>query len=238
MPSPNFSSDVLNAERRAWNYWFVDGLPNLLAGILCILLAIVFLLLSGPPHNRSPLVIVFVFVAFGIYFIVFFRFRQTLEWLKKRITYPRTGYIAAPYFANTSAPSADLVMLNLSGVGEKETNVSLLVSEDLRWRLWIMLATVIAEPLAGKFIASHILCVVAGCAGGLLVWLASRKDPRKSWAVVFGLLFPQYYIGYVSDHLHALEGAAFFQAGVGFVLALMGAIMFIRYLHRNPVAGA
>lgn len=238
MAAANSLSPVMQAERRAWSYWFADGLPNLLAGALCILLASVFLLLSGPRHNRSPLEIAFVFVAFGICGFVFIRFRQTLEWLKRRITYPRTGYIASPYFTDTSAPSADLVMLNLSGVRARETTVPLLVTEDLRWRLWIMLAVLIAEPLAGKFIANHILCAVAGCAGGFLVWLASRKDPRKSWAVVFGLLFPQFYIGYVSDHLHVLKGACFFQAGVGFVLVLAGTIALARYLKHNPVAGA
>lgn len=231
-------SPVVQAEHRAWSYWFADGLPNLLAGIVCILLASVFLLLSGPRHNRSALLIVFVLVAFGICGFVVIRFKQTLEWLKRRITYPRTGYIASPYFTDTAAPPADLVMLNLSGIREQETTAPLLVSEDLRWRLWALLAILVAEPLAGRFISSHVLCAIAGCAGGLLAWLISRKDPRKSWAVILGLLLAQVYTVSFLDQLHVLEGACFFQAGLGFVLALAGGITLIRYLRRNPVAGA
>lgn len=238
MAATDSLSPLAQAERRAWSYWFADGLPNLLAGIVCILLASVFLLLSGPRHNKSPLVIAFVLVAFAICGFVVIRFRQTLEWLKRRITYPRTGYIASPYFTDTSAPPADLVMLNLSGVREEETTAPLLASEDLRWRLWALLAILIAEPLAGRFIPNHLLCAIAGCAGGFLAWRISRKDPRKSWAVILGLLLAQVYTVSFLDQLHVLEGACFFQAGVGFVLALAGGITLIRYLRRNPVAGA
>ncbi|MGB7024550.1 MAG: hypothetical protein WBD73_12190 [Candidatus Acidiferrales bacterium] len=69
-------------------------------------------------HTCSPLVIAIVLVAFGIYGVVFFRLRQTLEWLKARITYPRTGYAASPYFTSgqEGQPVTDLTMLNLSKV--------------------------------------------------------------------------------------------------------------------------
>lgn len=128
-------------------------------------------------------------------------------------------------------------MLNLSGVREKETMTPLLVSEDLRWRLWATLPIFFAEPLAGRFIPSHILCALAGCAGGVLVWLVSRKDPRKSWAVVAGLLFAQVYT-FDFFSLPRIEGAFCFLGGVGFVLALAGAIILARYLRENPMARA
>ncbi|MGC1106942.1 MAG: hypothetical protein WA876_10415 [Candidatus Acidiferrales bacterium] len=236
MSSAHSSSPVLDAERRAWSYWFVDGLPNLLAGILCLLLAGTLLLLAYHPHTHSPLVLTFVALAFGIYIVLCARLRETLEWLKARITYIRTGYAAPPYFTENSAP-ADLVMLNLSGVREKEATTPLLVAEDLRWRLWFLLSIFTAEPLAGRFIPSHLLCAVAGIVAGLLAWWATRKDPRKSWAVVFGLLLAQLYTLNFMGTPH-MEGAGYFQAGVGFALALAGAIALIRYLRRNPVARA
>jgi hypothetical protein len=239
MASANSVSPVLAAESRAWSYWFVDGLPHLMAGSLCLLLGVVVVTLSSPRHTRSPLVIAFVASALLVYCVVFLRLRRTLEWLKSRITYPRTGYAAAPYFMETSTAPVDLVMLNLSGAKQKETMTSLLASEDLRWRLWVMLAILVAEPLAGKFISSHVLCVFAGCVAGLLAWIVSRKDPRKSWAVVFGLIFAQIYTLNFLDMLHNHRaGIGYFQAGVGFVLALAGAIALTRYLRRNPVAGA
>jgi hypothetical protein len=236
MPAANLSP-VVDAERRAWSYWFVDGLPYLTAGILCALLSATFIIAVHyrATHFRIALaLILMVYVFLGI---VFIRLRQTLVWLKSRITYRRTGYVPPPYFTETDAPPADLVMLNLSGVREKETMTPMLVSEDLRWRAWVLLAILLADPLAGQFIRSHALCFFVGCAGGFLAWLLSRKDPRKSWAVVFGLLFAQIYIFEVPD-MRRIEGAFYFLAGVGFVLALAGAIVLARYLRRNPLARA
>lgn len=111
------------------------------------------------------------------------------------------------------------------------------MSEDLRWRLWVLLSILAAEPLAGRFIPSHLLCAVAGIAAGLLAWWATRKDPRKSWAVVFGLLFAQLYTLNFMGSRH-MKGAGYFQVGVGFALALSGAITLILYLRRNPAARA
>lgn len=232
------SSPILNAEQRSWNYWFVDGLPNLMAGILCMLLSGAFILIFRYRHTHNLLVFALLAIAFVMFIVLWLRLRQTLEWLKSRITYRRTGYSPAPYFTENDRPPADLVMLNLSSAREKETSRSFLVSEDLRWRVWVMLPILIAEPLAGRFISSHALCVLAGCVGGVLAWLVSRKDARKAWAVVFGLLFAQIYTVDFLSRPNVVEGAFYFLAGVGFVLALAGAIMLMHYLRRNPVAGA
>ncbi|HKF53312.1 MAG TPA: hypothetical protein VKB26_13435 [Candidatus Acidoferrales bacterium] len=237
MASANPVSPVLDAERRSWDYWFVDGLPYLSAGILGLLIAAIFLLVDRYGHTHSPFLIVLVVVMLGFVALVYARLRQTLEWLKSRITYPRTGYVPPPYFTDHSTPPADLVMLNLSGVREKETIAPLLVSEDLRWRLWVALLILPAEPLVGQFIASHALCTLIGCVGGFFAWLLSRKDPRKAWAVLFGLLFAQIYTCDFLSRPH-IEGAFYFLAGVGFALALAGAIVLARYLRRNPVARA
>lgn len=237
MPSSE-SSPVLSAECRSWNYWFVDGLPNLMAGILCILLSGALILVSRYRHTHNLLVLALVAVMFGVFIVLWLRLRQTLEWLKSQITYRRTGYVPPPYFTEADAARpAELVMLNLSGAREREATMPLLIKEDLRWRLWVSIAVLIAEPLAGRFISSHVLCVLVGCAGGVLALLVSRKDPRKSWAVVFGLLFAQVYtVNFLASG--SMEGAFCFLAGVGFVLALAGAIVLTRYLRRHPVASA
>ncbi|MFZ0639439.1 MAG: hypothetical protein WA020_06880 [Candidatus Acidiferrales bacterium] len=237
MPSSQAPPTVLEAERRSWSYWFVDGLPTLVAGLTCLLISSAFVLFVQYGHERSALWVTLVFLAFVLVVVVYARLPQTLGWLKSRITYPRTGYATPPYFTETSTAPADLVMLNLSGVSEKQTITPLLVAEDLRWRFWVVLAILVAEPLAGRFISSHALCATAGCAAGFLLWLVSRKDPRKAWAVVFALVFVQIYTLNFLGSPH-MEGAVYFQAGVGFSLALTGAITLARYLRRNPVARA
>ena len=246
---PPSSSPALDAERRAWNYWFVDGLPNLVGGLLCLLLASISFLVAGSHHVPSPLVITLTVTAFGIFIAVFSRFRQTLEWLKARITYPRTGYTAPPYFTLTyDAPlPSDLTMLNLS----EAVNPRLLPNaseaererQDRYRRLWLTLAVFVAAVLCAAFIHERWICGVLGTAAGLGIWLTTRKNERMSWAVAFGLPFAGMYMLYMftfsgSNPGLRIERSGFFLAGIGLVLTLTGTVGLIRYLRRNPVARA
>lgn len=240
-PSP---SPVLDAERRAWNYWFVDGLPNLIGGLLCLLLAGASFLLSGPHPRRSPLVIALLVLAYGIYVVVLLRFRQTLEWLKTRITYPRTGYAASPYFTfgQDASPPADLTMLNLSDTAKQgilpDASEVERERQDRYWRLWLTLTVFTAAALCAAFIHQRWICGVFGTAAGLGIWLTTRRDERLSWAVAYGLPFAGMYMFmfHGSNQGLRIERLGSFLAGMGLVLTLTGAVALIRYLRRNPVA--
>src|SRR5712671_33106 len=85
---PETSSAILEAKRRARDYWDIDGLPALLAGATTVLLGIVWLYTG----NRS----VWDFLLFWAFFSPLLKSKKTIEWLKGRITYPRTGYVAPP----------------------------------------------------------------------------------------------------------------------------------------------
>lgn len=233
---PPSSSPVLDAERRAWNYWFVDGLPNLVSGVLCLLISSVYVLASGPPHVRSPLVIATFSVVFGIYVVVFLRLRQTLEWLKSRITYPRTGYATPPYFTHWEAPPIELNMLSLSNAAEKEAFNTRRAHEDSHRRGWFFVAILAAAGISTLLIEKPWICAATGIVAGLGICLTARRNQRMSWVVVFGLPFAGMYM-YIFPTRHT-ERAASFLAGVGLVLALTGAIALIRYLRRNPLARA
>jgi len=45
---PSSPSPVLSAEQRAWQYWFDDGLPTLVAGVGCLLVAAFLAYDRGP----------------------------------------------------------------------------------------------------------------------------------------------------------------------------------------------
>lgn len=235
---PNAESPVVAAERRAWNYWFIDGLPNLVAGLACLVLSSTFIILMHYRHTR-PLMIGLAILGIVIWGAVYIRLRQTLEWLKTRITYPRTGFAAPPYFTDDPKPTSDLAMLNLSTATEKETIRELLLSEDTRRRLWFMFGIFLAAAIVGAFIPSRLLCAAGGLITGAMIWLAARKDPRKSWSAVFGLFFAQMIFTFnFGTSTPRVERAGFFMAGVGFALALTGTIALVRYLLRNPARQA
>ena len=103
-------SPLESAQQRSWNYWFDDGLPMLVGGAT-ILFVSLFLIFS---RRKSPLSITAAIVAGLLYIAFLFGSRKIIEWLKTRITYPRTGYARAPYFteSNPGTP-VDFVSLSL-----------------------------------------------------------------------------------------------------------------------------
>jgi hypothetical protein len=83
------SSAIFEAKRRAKDYWNIDGLPALLKGATTVLVGVVCL-----ATNRH-------WSAWDLFWLCFFlsillEGKKTLEWLKGRITYPRTGYVGPP----------------------------------------------------------------------------------------------------------------------------------------------
>lgn len=240
MATASSLSPVAQAERRAWSYWFVDGLSNLVTGALCLLVAGVFLLIAFHPHTRSPLILGTAEMGIVIYTIVLFRLRQTLEWLKSRITYPRTGYTAAPSFTedNNAGHQPGLTMLALSSVGEMETVQRANRDFDLKRRGWFFVAVLAAEIISTVLVRNNWICAVAGIAMGVGIWLVTRNDERMSWVVTLGLPFAGMYMFIFPTSRLRVMRAGFFLAGTGLVLAFMGAMALARYLRRNPVARA
>jgi len=80
---------IQNAQRRAIQYWFVDGLAELSAGVTSLLLAVLFLLWGELAKTRWSLLIFFL-IPLAVSVVL----RLVIQKVKQRITYPRTGYVA------------------------------------------------------------------------------------------------------------------------------------------------
>ena len=243
MPAENFG--VSQAEKRAWSYWFADGLPNILGGFGCLLLSLAYALLIRFRHTRSPLLVGLAVLLVGIAWVLLFRLRQTLEWLKARITYPRTGYAASPYFTfgQTEPLPADLTMLNLSSADSRgilpAAAVAARALDDRKWQVGITLTVYLAAFLSAAFIHERPVCAALGIAAALLMWRSAHKNERRSWAVVFGLPYAAmliFIIAGLNPSRLQVERLAFFLAGAGLLLVLTGGIMLARYLKHNPAA--
>src|SRR5690242_2211429 len=77
------------ARQRARQYWQLDGFPRIVSGAFTVLLGAILALLQT--RANWPL----------LFLVVFFLFeiqggqKDVVEWLKARISYPRTGYVDA-----------------------------------------------------------------------------------------------------------------------------------------------
>src|ERR1700683_1965993 len=152
---------VLQAEQRSWAYWFADGLPYLIAGAACLLIGLA--LLGAQARPRKPLVIVLVAVALVLYGVVFFRMKQVIEWLKSRITYPRTGYTATPYAPDQQAPPpVDLTILAMNGADAKRASDIGRLHVDRKHQAWLVVLLTALGLGVGWFIDRRWLCLAAG----------------------------------------------------------------------------
>jgi hypothetical protein len=78
-----------NVQQRAIQYWFLDGLAEISAGLVGLLLAVLFLLWRTALQTRWGLLIFFMTA-----FAVSFGLRLAIQKVKEKETYPRTGYVA------------------------------------------------------------------------------------------------------------------------------------------------
>ena len=225
----NSNSFVTPAERRSWNYWNEDGLANMVTGAGCLSIAalnLVSVYLAGEAAR---------FWAIGIlliaYMILTLYMRAVVVRLKERLVYPRTGYVAPPYFTESYPPQEPPTTLSIfDDVSSREV-------ERARWDrsgrsvIYIVLMTMLAVCVT--LVANLVLCIAAGALTGLLLVFVSRWDARLSWAMVFG--FP--FAGAMMLNM-VLRGPGRYSAwllGAGLLLTLYGAIRLSRYLRANPM---
>jgi len=80
--------------KRAAAYWFIDGLPEIGFGLLYLAWSVLGLVWGSSPNSAW---MKWAVVAASLAFLVFFCWdRRILDFVKARLTYPRTGYVRPP----------------------------------------------------------------------------------------------------------------------------------------------
>ena len=231
MTQPHFPTH--SAEQRSWAYWFADGLPTLTAGVGSLALA--FFMLYSRHRPATPITIGVLLVAFFLYGAVLLRYKQVVEWLKSKFTYPRTGYVSAPYFVEDPSLPVDFVTLSLQGADAQRPTDADRVRADRKKRAFIVGGPLLLMTIATMFIANRWICAVAGVVLAGALWLGARKDERLSWIVLVGFPFIGFYMtAFLAVHVSGPDRVAYFLAGGGALFVLEGAWKLIHYLRLNP----
>jgi len=190
----NSPSPVFLAEKRSWSYWFADGLPQLLIGVSAILFGFYFISMMT---SASTGLVVLSFVAFGAYLLIQIRAPQILEWLKARITYPRTGYAASPYFATKKSVYCD-ANLNLTTVQDPNAPAIAEIKRVRRARNLRLSRTYILMALASLglwFVHAPWICTLTGIVMGIILWMGTRADKSVSLLVILGFPVVGFSVG-------------------------------------------
>jgi hypothetical protein len=232
----NSPSPLFLAEKRSWSYWFADGLPQLLIGVSALLFGFYFITTSAPSANKASTILAFAGLA--LYLLLLLRAKQILEWLKGRLTYPRTGYAASPYFASMNDLSCS-ASLNLTPVQDPN---ALAIQEIKRARkardrrLFFTYIFISCSSVPLFIVRGPWICVPIGIVMGLILWLGTRADRSVSSLVILGFPLVGFYVG----ALQIAPGVRFgyFALGAGFLFILAGLLSLLLYLRRNPVSNA
>jgi len=219
---------TLDAEQRAWRYWFADGLATIVAGITSLLIA--FFLLYEPHRKLTAVSGTVTAAAFGLYLVFLLRNKQIVEWLKARITYPRTGYVQPPYFTEDGTLPVDFMALGIEGADAARAQDSARLHSDRKKRMMLVIGLVLIAVLGTMFVQNRWICAAA-------LWLSARKDQQLSWIVLAGFPFAGFYMTmFLASHVTGPDRIAYFLAGGGVLFVLDGVVSLIRYIRQNPMA--
>jgi uncharacterized protein involved in response to NO len=198
--------DLNQLARRTRRYWFTDGLAELVAGLIFILLGIYFYLqVILPPDSllanllQAGLVLILV----GIVFIG----KRVLQLLKDRLTVPRTGYV--------EYSSPDKKHRYISGIlaAVMAALVAGLILSSPAVQDWL--------PALTGLIVAAVWIVTAARVGIFRFYLIAVAS------FVLGLVFSLAGLG-------DILGIAYFYASTGLLLLISGGIVLLRYLRSNP----
>jgi len=227
VPSPS----VLDVKQRAWQYWFADGLTHLLLGVAILSISIC-MVYTPRPGAFGQLAVWGAMLA--LYVMLMLRQRPILEWLKTKITYPRTGYAQSPFDVADMAGAPGIVELGLEAADERRAEAQRLVSAQ-RKQLSLVAALAMAGSIAMLLIESQWVYTVIGVLFAVGLW-ALRKNEKVSWLSIVGLpILGVCMTIFLAPGGNRPNRLAWFMAGWGGLLVLDGAIALLRYLLRNPL---
>jgi hypothetical protein len=203
------STDIDRVMRKTKSYWYEDVLGEILAGIFFIVLGI-FLLAEWRSPADAPWN--WIFAPGLIVLVVGFMplARVLLKWLKERITYPRTGYVA--YKRDTPRKSASravaaaiigaTVALIMVASFTYHQNIARLAPLFMGAAVAWLLVRVASELGLARF---YVLAVWSLAIGVGLAWLTA--DITLSIALYYLLLGPALLVGGIVTLVRYLQAA-------------------------------
>jgi hypothetical protein len=226
------ATQTISYGRRAASYWSIDGLPEILRGLA-------FIVLTGMGylwrvHASKPRA-GFLFLGFAVYFFVVER--VVLNYLKSRITYPRTGYVEPPERLWVGHRAQDLVPLSLRSAGpfllspfppSGSENVTFFWPRTVRPLLVFVFLCTFGGNLLGRWLLPLAMPALAVT---LHVVNRNSERPYPRWSVLFLALTGPPFL-WINMPATLQLTLPFLLAGAW--LVAQGAYRLFDYLRTNP----
>jgi hypothetical protein len=211
--------------RRAASYWFVDGLPDILAGTTLLVFGVLGLW-WGIHLSTSATQPDFFLIAGGL-LLLYWKEREILDFLKSRLTYPRTGYVQPPQDLSEAGLPNTLTVLALKPWPPSDENVTRFKTRTVMVVFWWCFIFLNRAPWNRWYtpVAMPVL------AAALYLWNRRSEHPYRWWsALILALTGPALIWVDVPTRLQPLLMPLL--AG-GWLMA-EGACTLVGYLRKNP----
>jgi len=224
---------LTHVQQRARAYWFADGLNEIVGGAFAALLGMLILLQNYLQSAQADILstLTDMFLLAGVVSIPLL-----LRWMKERVTYPRSGYVAYPQLqpADRLKQGIPAILLALALVGLVAG--SILASPITR--LWAMACLVWIPSLMGVLVGTGLFrsaretgLTRQAWLGGISIltalWLGWRSFP------LMHLLTPGLTAGRITEPMPSQAAAvmqilmAAMYANVAFLLIIVGGMALI-----------
>lgn len=199
---------IQNAQKRAFQYWYVDGTFEFSFGGLCLVLAAYFYAVSsfGNSWVADLMSVLFALIVIGSGFII----KKMVMTMKERITFPRTGYVSFARKNDASRKKRILLALVSGAIASMMVVVLLQLPSGLDW----------AVALTGLIF------------GGVLAYLGFRIGIQRFFVSAFISLVIGSAFGFAS--LPENFGFVGYYGLMGLVLLTIGGFALWQYLRQNP----
>jgi uncharacterized membrane protein len=231
-------SPTLQAEQRAQKHWVEDGLPSIIAGIGGLVLAFFILYRT---NGHSPFKIIFLLGALTLYWAISQHQTEIVDWLKTRLSYPRTGYVRPPYMPEDKSLPLDFKMLSMEAANTALPEEIKLARARSIWLFLIALSFVLLPFVAiayfhSSWIHSPWLYFALSLSFVAILWiLALIEHRRPSWILVSGFfLVGLCMLVFQHQAIVGPDQFGYFLVGVSLVSIVNGAVSLFRFLRRNP----
>ena len=201
-------TNVKSLQRKALQYWWIDGLAELAFALEMIVISLYFVLLPQI-HSESWRVIA-ASVGMPIVFLVtFYSAGKLVFYIKERITFPRTGYVRYPKRKAVSRRRRVIVGAVIGLTTAVAVNLSReFLGENAQWIVTstiMMMAMIYIGYLVGVY-RYFVIGVLTFLWGIVMIWMGMPDG--YEYACLFG--------------------------GIGLINLVFGLVVFLKYLRRYP----
>jgi hypothetical protein len=202
---------VLQATKRAQRYWYEDGIWEIGFGLLNLILCIFFFFVQFDRWT-GPLVFIPLLIEVATIIGAGWLIKRVVAFLKERITYPRTGYVAY----RKISPMSRLKRVLLTGA------------------IALFTGGVVGAIAASGGVKSVAPLVTGVFTAGVMIYLGYRFSLARMYVLALILVFLGVGI-YFAGFNNTLGSATFF-GGFGLLMLLSGGLTLLVYLRRtNPM---